>query len=269
MILDPTKNPLLSYQTIAESPELPVNWDVEGLLVHGDKCVVYGEWGAYKSFLLYHLALHLAEGADWLGWPIPQQRPVLYIDEEMNLSTVKRRMRRMGQAVGSSKDLPLRMMTRTGLHFTETAAPALLRCLKAWNFSPSVIIVEAMRRVMIGDENHASDVALFWSHLTPLLHAGMTVIVSHHMSKPNQEHPQNLRNRQSGSTDILAGVDCAWAITRQGKSNVGDVTQTKQRDGEEADPWSFIVTSTGDPRMGPIQLVRDKTFTEKGVNPWK
>ena len=267
-VIDPSKSRLLSLPSILQEPETPVEWDLVNLIVHGDRAVFYGEWGSYKSFLLYHLALHLAAGKEWLGWKIPTARRVLYVDEEMNLSTVKRRFRRLMAGMGESPaDLPLQLLSRVGLHFSDQSAWTLLRCLDRWNFQPDIVVIESMRRVMLGDENHAADVARFWSNLGPLLERGWSVYVSHHMSKPNPERPQALRHRQSGSTDIIAGVDCALAVTRQGKSHAADVTQVKQREGEEAGTFTFLVESSGDVRTGPITLRRDSTF-QRQENPW-
>ena len=101
-MIDSSKSRLLSLPSILQETETPVEWDLVNLIVHGDRAVFYGEWGAYKSFLLYHLALHLAAGKEWLGWKIPMSRRVLYVDEEMNLSTVKRRFRRLIAGMGGS-----------------------------------------------------------------------------------------------------------------------------------------------------------------------
>ena len=233
--------------------------------------MLYGEWGAYKSFLLYHLALHLATGRDWLGWKIPEPRRVLYVDEEMSLYTIRLRFhqiaRGMGLEVGEWGD-KLMVLPRVGFHVTETAAPTLIRALGKWGFTPDVVILEALRRVMLGDENQAGNVAAFWRNIAPLVNQGWSLYVSHHMSKPSHEYPRALRDRQSGSTDILAGVDCAIAVTRQGNSNSVDLHPTKQRVGKLADTFTVLVESTGDRWTGPVTVRRDATFKRQDENPW-
>lgn len=230
--------------------------------------MLVGEWGSYKSFLLTHLALHLASGRPWLGWVIPRPRRVLYIDEDMNVTTADRRVRRMAAGMGLDSDLPLRF-ARLGLRITDYSPRRLIQCLQTWRFVPDVVIIETMRRVLVGDENHNADVSRMWGNLLTLTMEGWTVILSHHMSKGSPESPRPLRDRQSGGTAILSDVDCGFAVTRQGHSNSVDVTQTKQREGEEAATFTAIIESTGDPHDGPITLRRDTTFKNStGENPW-
>lgn len=268
MILNPsTPSPLRDFSAILSAPPVPVVWDVEPLIVHGDRAMLIGAWGSYKSFLLTHLALHLAIGKDWLGWPIPHPRKVLYIDEDMNVSTADRRARRIGLGMGVEGDVPLRF-AKLGWRITDYSPTKLIECVKAWAFVPEVVIIETMRRVLVGDENHNADVSRMWSNLMPLSAEGWTVILSHHMSKGNPEFPRPLRDRQSGGTAILSDVDCGFAVVRQGQSNAVDVTQTKQREGEEVATFTVLVESTGDARQGPITLRRDTTFKTPGENPW-
>lgn len=269
MIFDPsTPSPLRSLSTILTIAPQPVDWDMEPLLVHGDRMMFVGEWGSYKSFLLTHLALHLASGSSWLGWTIPKARAVLYIDEDMNTSTADRRVRRLSEGMGlTSDELPLRFV-RLGFRVTDYSPRKLIQCLAAWKFSPDVVIVETMRRVLVGDENHNADVSRMWGNLLTLTAEGWTVILSHHMSKSHPEFPRPLRDRQSGGTAILSDVDCGFAVVRQGHSNAVDVTQTKQREGEESPTFTVLVESTGDPHTGPITLRRDATFKAPTENPW-
>src|SRR5687767_2559872 len=92
---------LVSLQEIVTN-ELPqVDWSVEGLIVNGDRMLLYGEPGSFKSWLLLDLGLHLAAGSRWLGhFNIPSPKKVLYIDEEMSQITLKRRMRRLAIGAG-------------------------------------------------------------------------------------------------------------------------------------------------------------------------
>src|SRR5262245_38420959 len=102
---------LISFREIMTAPLLPINWLIEALIAVGDRIVVYGEFGALKSWVLLHLALHLAAGRPWLGkFGVPRPHSVLYIDEEMNERTLRRRIKRLGRGSDlEHEDLPLRM----------------------------------------------------------------------------------------------------------------------------------------------------------------
>jgi RecA-family ATPase len=90
--IDPnTALPLISFERVMADDAPPVAWLVDPLIADGDRVVVYGEFGAMKSWLLLDLSLHLAAGHPWLGkFPIPVAKRVLFIDEEMNERTLRR-----------------------------------------------------------------------------------------------------------------------------------------------------------------------------------
>jgi len=250
----PTPLPLTSFKTIMQE-ELPaVNWIVEHILAKGDRMVLFGEFGSMKSWLLLDLGLSIASGTLWLNhFPIRQQLPVLYIDEEMNLTTLWRRIKQLGSGREyQNQCLPFQALSHVGLTFGPTGAQNLLDALKQSDFHPDVIIVETFRRVIVGSENEARDVTAFWKGVEPILHAGKTLIISHHMRKPSQQGRDDNRNRASGSTDILAGTDTGFAIQRKGP-NLILLECVKSRVAREPKP--FFASLSGPAEDGPIRLL--------------
>lgn len=266
--VDPGKPlPLISFETIMTEPLPPVNWEVEPFIATGDRVVLYGEFGSMKSWLLLHLALHVAAGRPWLGrFPIPKVRRVLYIDEEMNERTLRRRIKRLGSGAGlDSVALEFRAMSRVGVTFDALGAQALLAALKASQFDPDIIIVESLRRVLVGSENDAKDVSAFWGNVQPILRAGKTLVISHHMRKPSALGNNAPRDRASGSTDILAGADAGFSVQRLSKDAVV-VECVKLREAEEADP--FVVSLSEHEAGGPVEMCFEgskKEFEELGT----
>ncbi len=252
--VDPHKSlSLISFESIVKEPLPPIDWEVEPLVAKGDRVVVYGEFGAMKSWLLLDLALHLAAGRPWLGkFAIPQPRRVLYIDEEMNERTLRRRLKRLAMGANlEGEALPFRAMSRAGVRFRSLEADFLLKALEQSPFDPDVIIVEALRRVLVGSEIEAKDVSEFWHNVKPLLKAGKTFIISHHMRKPNALGNNAPRDRASGSTDILAGADAGYAVQRLGKDAVS-VECVKSREAEETEP--FVVSLWDESADGPVEM---------------
>ncbi len=245
--------PLLPFQRIMQEPLQPVEWDVEPIMARGDRVIVYGEFGSLKSWLLLDLSLHLAAGRPWLGqFTIPQPRRVLYIDEEMNQRTLRRRIKRLGAGSGLEKEaLAFQVMSRVGVRFDDAGAKHLLDALEKSEFDPEIVIVEAFRRVLIGSENEAKDVAAFWRNVELILRAGKTLVVSHHMRKPNLQGEDKSRHRASGSTDILAGADTAFAIQRI-KGDLVVLEGVKSREAEEIPPFAVSLTDEGED--GPVKL---------------
>ena len=244
-------------------PEIP--WIVEPLLAQGERGLVYGEWGSYKSWLLMDLAIHLAAGQPWLNhFTIPTPRRVLYIDEEMSEIALRRRMKQLGLGTRLEEtlqtSLPLQFVQQAGLEFTEPAkATQLLEDLLLHDFQPEVIILETFRRVFQGDENLAREVAKFWKAVHPLIQDGRALLLSHHMSKPSYTGTRNVRDRASGSTDIMAGADSAFALSLQkGTDRIVKVDHVKSRLGEASPPFSFTLEAPQDQQTARL-LLMDQT----------
>src|SRR5262249_37625011 len=160
--------------------------------------------------------------------------------------TLRRRVKRLGQGAKlDGESIPFRVMSRVGVQFDGTGAQHLLAALKKSDFDPEIIIVETFRRVLKGSENESGDVSAFWNNILPIIKAGKTLLISHHMRKPrtkSEAEGQGGRNREraSGSTDILAGTDAAFAVQRREGSDAVVVEHVKSRESEEE--GKFVVS---------------------------
>ncbi len=245
---------LIAYEKIMSEPLPSIDWLVEPLIPHGTRAIVFGEFGSMKSWLLLHLGLHIAAGRDWLGrFVIPHPKSVLYLDEEMSERELRRRIKRLGLGAGLERDsLPFQAISQLGVRFDSSQVESLLTALQKQDFDPDIIIVETLRRVLTGSENEASDVSDFWRNVSPILTAGKTLIVSHHMRKPFQQGRDHSRNRASGSTDILAGTDSAFALKRALADTI-TVECVKSRAAEEPPPFVVSLCDQGG-EDSPIEM---------------
>jgi len=204
---------IITLDTVMRTPLPPIDWLVEGVLANGDRAVVYAEYGAFKSWSLLDLGMHIAAAQPWLDtFAVPKPRSVLYVDEEMNRRELWRRMQRLGMTLGVP-DVPFGALSHHGVRLDAKGAKRFLRQLQQLGAVPEVLILDALRRVLVGDESMAKDVAEFWRALEVLRDTGMTIVIAHHMRK-NSRSGNEARQRASGSTDILAGADTAYAIHR-------------------------------------------------------
>jgi len=225
--------------SVLTDPLPVVEWVVEGWIGRGSRVVLYGEFGSMKSWLLIHLALCIASGREWAGHRTHPQS-VLYIDEEMSERNLRYRARRLAHGLGLTGDVPLQFYSHAGVRFDSQGAQKLMERLNESQFRPSVVIVETLRRVLVGKENEASDISAFWRNVDPLVVQGVTLIVSHHMRKPHLDGPNNPRHMASGSTDILAGGDVGIALSRP-KPHTLVLTCVKNRDIDEGHPLTLTV----------------------------
>lgn len=246
--------PMRSYADIVRNPRPPVEYDVERLIPRGARVLIYGEPGGGKTWLALSLGLALAAGKKWAGqFPVPSPRRVLYVDEEMPPELVESRIRRLGLGAGVDETVPFQILSRPGLVFTEAGVSSLLATCAAKQFDPEVIIVDSLRRVLVGSENDAEAVVRFWRD-TATLNVGRTFIVVHHMKKPNPQGGNEARYRASGSTDLIAGPEVTFAITRPRRDALA-IECTKARHAVEPEP--FIVSLYDEAAEGPIVVRYD------------
>ena len=248
-------NRLVSFATIMREPLPAVDWLVKSLIPIQSRTIVFGEYRSMKSWTLLDLSLHIAAGRAWLDtFDIPEPRPILYIDEEMPIHELRRRVKRMGEGMGlSDVSIPFRAVSHLGVRFNEEKVEALLTELQSIGFDPEIIVVETLRRVLNGSENEATHVAEFWHSVSPILAAGKTLIISHHMKKPSFQKYEATRHRASGSTDILAGADMAYAITR----NQDELTISCEKNRMAPEIASFkvkLVTEGLDDEQGSVMM---------------
>lgn len=256
---------LVSYESIITGPVEPIDWLVKDLIVNGDRALVYGEPGAMKSWLLLDLALHLAAGMKWLEqFDIPQAKRVLYIDEEMSQRTAKGRIRRLAAGAGFKvQELPFAVLSGAGLQVEEGRIETLIAELTALHFDPDVVIIETLRSVMVGDENSAQEVRRFWRWVEPFRQSNKTLIVSHHMRKP-QQGSNNPRYRASGSTDLVAGPDTTIAVERTGRQTTAKLSHMKCRNAQERDPFVVSLQDQGIEEDCPVLFRLENAHAAKG-----
>ena len=252
--LDPLR--LISVQNIIRNPLPSVVWIVQPIVAQGERVLLYGEFGALKSWLLLHMGLHIACGRSWLGeFTVTKPRSVLYVDEEMTEHTIRLRIKQLvaGEKIPTD-DMQFQVASREGVLLTEMGGKVLLERVWKADYRPEVVIIDSMRATLVGSENEQEDVIAFWRAIEPILKAGITVIVTHHMRKPREEGLDSVRYRASGSTAIISGSDSAWAVTRHGQAPIATVEAIRIRLAKEPPP--FTVEFTFDGEEGPVRAIR-------------
>jgi hypothetical protein len=227
--------PLYSLQHILSTPIPPPDWEIEPLVTKGQRVMIFGQWGAFKTWFLQDLALALCSAPGiWLKtFPISSRRNVLYLDKEMSLTTAKRRLQRLalGRDIEALEDYPFQLCPHPNFTMNVQGGQDLLRALDKAKLDPDVIFFETFRRMLKGAENDQESVSAFWDKLDPLFKAGKTLYISHHMRKPKRKNEQS-RTMASGNTDILAGADGVFALDRD-KEGTSWLEHLKNRDGQE------------------------------------
>ncbi len=213
---------ILRWLAEALQAPAPMEWVAQDLFPAVGVGVLFGDPGSKKTWSGLHLAVSVAMGAPWLGRPV-KQGPVLLVDEESGDGRLRRRLAQVVRGLNAPADLPLAYVTSAGFKPAKSEDLAELDSLLA-SVQPVLVIVDAFRDVLHGDENSSEDTQLLMEALRQLANRhGCLMLAIHHANK---------NGGYRGSSAILAAADVFVNVTsRDGSPNV-DFETTKTRDGE-------------------------------------
>lgn len=216
------------------APEL-----IGGLLREGHKMLIAAPSKAGKSFLLQELAVCIAEGRPWLGRRVEQGK-VLYVNLELDAVSCKHRFRDIYDAMGGgshgSDVLVLNLRGRSVP--LDRLAPTLIRRYKDRGLK--AMILDPIYKIITGDENAASDMALFCNLFDSIAtECGCAMVYSHHFSKGAASKYGNAADRASGSGVFTRDPDAILAMSELRLSDEDVAAYRRMHSGPDA------VTPTG------------------------
>jgi len=225
----------------AEPP--PVKWLVEGMICHGDIHLLIGEPGIGKSWLTMALALAVAgDGSSFLGRNVTEHGRVLYLDEENPEDLVYSRLTKLGLNESTAKNI--RYISNEGVNFAKHGDEIIE---EAFDFEPSLTIIDSLTRFHNEDENNAGSMAsLFNDAIKPLARqTGSAVVLIHHVNKTDSTSSYK---RSRGSGDIPASIDSGYDV-REVDSGVLAIANFKSRRAAQGDTIYISIRDTADGRV--------------------
>ena len=235
------KNNLLSIKNISEMQFPDNEWLVEKIVPLQGITIVSGAPGSYKTWLIWQMAINIAEGARFLEQFQCNQSSILIIDEENHLRLVRDRFRMLR----ASTELPIHFLSQQGLSVLKNdSIKEIIEMCK--NNNIGTVFIDSLVRISHADENDAQQMAKVLGVIKGFCQAGITVIVTHHERKEGINKGSGL-NRLRGSSDIPAAIDSHVSV-RKSKDNkkIILVEQPKLRMSEELEPFSISVTTEDD-----------------------
>jgi hypothetical protein len=204
----------------------PSGWLIDGMVPANSLTAIWGEPGAYKTFLVLDMMLSLAHGADWHGAELNKEL-VVYVAGE-GVGGLRKR-------VGAWHHERRLEATDADFILVEEPAPldadgakALIDTIDALRDDRQVaaIVYDTLARCMVGDENSAADMSAAIGAVDDVRshYAGSTAILVHHQGK---DATRALR----GSTALLGALDASLQA-RKAESYL-EVVQHKQKDSEQ------------------------------------
>ena len=173
---------------------------IDGVLRQGHKMLLAGPSKAGKSFALIELVIAIAEGTKWLETFQCAQGRVLYVNLELDRASCLHRFRDVYKAL----DLPAAHVGNIDIWNLrgkslpmDRLAPKLIR--RAQKKQYLAVVIDPIYKVITGDENSASQMALFCNQFDKVCtELSCAVIYCHHHSKGAQGLKKAM-DRASGS----------------------------------------------------------------------
>jgi len=187
----------LFWDFVPERPE-PL---IEGVLRRGHKMLISGASKAGKSFCLMELAIAIAEGTKWLGFQCKKGR-VLYINLEIDRASCINRFIDIYKALGyehkpkNIESIEIWNLRGRAVELADLTGP-LIEKVKGRQLD--AIIFDPIYKIMMGDENSASDMGKFCNEFDKVAtQTGCSVIYAHHHAK-GAMGARKAQDRASGS----------------------------------------------------------------------
>lgn len=203
VVQEMTKLPdIETFGDITELPELAPTI-IDGVLRRKQKMLVVGPSKAGKSFLMIELAIAVAEGWEWFGHQCSQGR-VLLVNFEIQRPSMLRRVddvwrvmaRSHGGETNGKRNLDIWNLRGYSAPL-DKITPSLVR--KATGGAYDLIIIDPIYKVLTGDENSASDMAVFCNEFDKIAEQlECTVVYCHHHAKGDAGKKASM-DRASGS----------------------------------------------------------------------
>lgn len=191
--------PMATLMDVQDNPPPLPKPLIKGVLRKGHKMLIAGSSKAGKSFLLMELAIAIAEGRPWLGM-ICEKGRVLYVNLEIDPASAIHRFLRIYRCrmwpMNHTDDIVIWNLRGHAVPLDELV-PKLIRRIRNDHFD--AIIIDPIYKVIMGDENNASDMGRFANQFDKICNeTGCSVIYCHHHSKGAQGNKRAI-DRASGS----------------------------------------------------------------------
>ncbi|MBT5610105.1 MAG: AAA family ATPase, partial [Lentisphaerae bacterium] len=162
---------------------------IHGLLREGETMNLIAPPKIGKSWMVSALAISVASGLDWLGFPV-EQGPVLHIDNELHANTSTYRYNRVAEAMGVPPHLFGNQLTTVSLRGRLADLNHLGTLFAAYPPGAfKLVIIDAFYRTLPSgtDENDNGAIAGLYNLIDLYaMRLGCAFVLIHHTSKGNQ-----------------------------------------------------------------------------------
>ena len=215
----------------------PVRWRVRGLLPVEGLAAIYGPAGSGKTFLVLDLLGAVAEGRDWFDCRT-NAGPVVYVALEGEAG-IAQRLRAYRHQYGRAP-AGMRFIAQPFALLEPSDVAELAEAIRAAGGAGGIVAIDTLNRASPGaDENDSRDMGRVIEGAKLLQAAlGGLVLLVHHSGK---DASKGLR----GHSSLLAALDAAIEVTRDGDRREWRVAKSKDGADGEAHPFRLDVVELG------------------------
>jgi len=203
-------------------PRLPETFLVEPIIPVGGAALLYGQEKVGKSFLAIQLAVSIATGEPFLGFPVKQRGPVVYVQLDTPRSLWLKRLDALKQA-GVDVD---------AVHYVDRET------LNLWPFNaanpehserlardlvpvkPVAVIIDTLRESHQGEENSNTEMPRAVASLVSITQPAAIILV-HHARKGDPEKPDDIRRGSRGANYLTGRMDSILRLTEENLHYIG------------------------------------------------
>jgi hypothetical protein len=220
----------VSLLDIDRNPPPPVSWLIEGLVPEHELVLLFGKPFGGKSLFSLQKGLCASAGLTFLpmpdgteGFRIARPLRVLYVDEEMGLPLLWKRVRlmRSGRPEFNNRDVlsRFRVVSRRGLRLDDPERLKLLRHeIRAFPGGPAeLVFFDTLRRMHLASEKDSELMAKVMGASIALGNdLGCATTAIHHSKKGPQDDDEDWREAARGSGDLAAASQAVIGMTKTG-----------------------------------------------------
>ena len=185
-----TPEEMLAYQRPKE------NWGIEHFMPLNTTTVLTANPKVGKTWLCLEMAIAVATGRKFLNTYNTVQGNVLYVDLELGISEMKRRL----ELLGFTKDMPIHFIYDKSFLVNQHMAEDFASLMTERNIK--YFFIDTLRRAHTGRENDSDVISNLYRTLDFWVDCGATGFITHHNRKPP---PGTFIQESRGSTDVIGG----------------------------------------------------------------
>src|SRR5215203_4986409 len=154
---------------------------IQGIFPKSFPTSIYGEGGIAKSTIALHMCMSIASSQkEWLGYPIDQPSPCLYVDFELDREEQGTRAERIAKGMGIEVPDDLHYLWASGFRFSDVF-PLILEAVD--ELGVRVVALDSLGMALEGDAlKGAVVIDFFRDRIDQLKRRGVSVLIVDHQS---------------------------------------------------------------------------------------